>query len=125
MATIQASVVVKDDGATKVVTWAGFTAADDVGVPVEMSPWGDRCVQMTGTLGSGPQMMFEGSNSGGASDYLQLKDVHGTALSAVSTKVPLQIAEVPLYFRPRFVASSGGASIDVILILRRPNQSRQ
>lgn len=125
MATIQATVVTKDDGSTKIVTWEGFTAADDVGVPVELSPWGDRCVQMIGTLGSGPQMAFEGSNGGGASDYLQLKDVHGTALSAVSTKVPLQLAEVPLYFRPRFVASAGGADIDVVLVLRRSNQSRQ
>lgn len=123
MATVQASVVTKDNGATKIITWASFTAAADVGVPVELTPWGDRCVQMVGTLGSGPQMMLEGSNDG--TDYLQLKDVHGTALSAVSTKVPLQLAEVPLYFRPRLVASAGGASIDVILVLRRGNQSRQ
>lgn len=123
MATIQATVVTKDDGATKIITWTGFTAAGDLGVPVELSPWGDRCVQMVGTLGSTPQMQFEGSNDG--VDYLQLKDVHGTALSAVSTKVPLQLAEVPLFFRPNFVASAGGASINVVLVLRRGNQSRQ
>lgn len=123
MATIQASVVTKHDGATKIVTWGPFTAADDVGVPVELTPWGDRCVQMVGTLGSGPQMAFEGSNDG--TDYLQVKDVHGTALSAVSTKVPLQLAEVPLYFRPRLAASSGGANLSVVLVMRRGNQSRQ
>lgn len=123
MATIQATVATKNNGNTKIVTWTPVADAADVGVPIEPGEWDRVCVQLLGTLGTTPVVMIEGSNDG--VDYLQLKDVHGTALSAAATKVPLQLAEVPLYIRPRLVSTGGGTSINVVMVMRRGNQSRQ
>lgn len=111
----------KNDGDIVVVTWEGFTTAADVGSPVQLLEHTDVSVQLVGTVGSSPNVFIEGSND--LSSWCTLKDVHGTALSSLSTITALhQVAEKPLYIRPRLSATSGGTDLDVVMVMRRPAQ---
>lgn len=124
MATREATVKELYNGAAREITWEGFAAADDVGRGVDVGAYNELCVQMFGTLATTPNMIIEGSNDG--SSWATLKDVHGTALSAIATTAVHQIAEKPRFIRPRFSATAGGTpDIDVRIIARRPNPSRQ
>lgn len=109
---------VKNGERTEAVTWSGFTTAADVGSPVPVGDCLDITLQMVGTLGTTPNMIIEGSNDG--STWATLKDIHGTALSAIATAAVHLIAEKPLYIRPRFSATAGGTpDINVIMVIRR------
>lgn len=124
MATRDATNVNRDNGFTRVVTWTGLTTAADVGIEVPVGACSEISVQLSGTLGSSPNVFIEGSNDG--VNWATLKDVHGTALSAVATLTALhQLAEKPLLVRPRLSATSGGSNINVVMVMRRPSSPRE
>jgi hypothetical protein len=134
MANVAAKIETLDNGTTKVVTWpdddsagdpkTGFVAADDVGLPVQLSPWGDVSAQLVGTVGSTVTIAMQGSNDG--STWANLFDVHGIVISLDQAKDEMaQIAEVPLYIRPYCLTEVGTTDCSIIMVMRRSNQSRQ
>lgn len=120
MATIEPTVVDKDNGTTKIVTWT-LPAQGDDGAPVEFTTHGDRCVQVTGD--GSARADIQGSNDGVVWDPLSSVNsvnlIGTTALQEVH-----QISQVPLYIRPVNTVLSAGVCI-VTIVMRRNNQSRQ
>lgn len=117
------------------VTWAGFAASGDVGLPVgsvigdgasALVPSGgsgffagfaDKSVQLEGTFGTGGQMTIEGSNNGGT-NYETLTTPSGTALSALAAAGINAVTEAVIWVRPRCSAGSG-ANLTVTMFFRK------
>lgn len=109
-----------NDGSVKLLTWASHANGDD-GEPVAFPDFADNCVQVTGTLGTGGTMLWEGSND--KSVWATLNNVQGSALSMTSLGVK-QIAERPLWIRPRVSAGDGSTALVPTMLMRRSNTLR-
>lgn len=78
----------------------------------------DKCVQITGSFGSG-NVSIEGSNDG--TNFEVLNDVQGNALTLSAAGLK-QIAENPRYIRP---GTPTGTSVDVdVTLIYAGNYSR-
>jgi hypothetical protein len=101
---------------TVVVTWTSVTEADTFGpIGPRWADYVDRCVEIVGTIGAAT-VVLNGSNDG--TNYANLTDPQGTAISKTVLPALEQIVENTLYVQP---AHSGGTgeSINVILVMRR------
>lgn len=105
MANRVASKVLGADGVMR-VQWAGITESD-TGLPVILSDYPDRTVQVVGDFTSSGAITIEGSNDGGTT-YATLHDFAGTALVLTDGSIKL-IAENPDYIRPRATAGTAVA----------------
>lgn len=103
------------DNACQLVTYASM-ANGDTGAPAEFGDWGDRCVQVSGTFGSGGTATIQGSNDG--TNWATLNNAQGTAL-AITTAAIKQIVETPRYVRPNITAGDGTTSLTVSFLVRR------
>jgi len=120
MATIQPTIVDKDNGTTKIVTWV-CSDPSDIGAPVEFTTHGDRCVQASGDASG--QFDLEGSNDG--VNWSPVADVLGTSIGGAALDSPLsQIMQVPVYIRPNITFLTAGICT-ITVIMRRNNPSRQ
>lgn len=109
------------DGSVAMFTWTPLTTHDADGSAVELIPWADRCVQVTGTFGAGGTVVIEGSNDN--SNWATLYHAQGSAASFTAAGVR-QIVETPRYVRPRVTAGDGTTSLTVSMTLRRANPMR-
>jgi hypothetical protein len=82
----------------------------DTGTDVQMIPWADRTVTITGTFG-GATIVIEGSENG--TDYVTLSDNLGNALSLTAAASKL-IAQNPKFVRPR---TSGGTGTVLLVVI--------
>ena len=108
------------DGSVAMFTWPTMANGDD-GSAVELIPWADRCVQVTGTFGAGGTVVIEGSNDN--SNWATLDHAQGAAASGTAAG-SRQIVETPRYVRPRVTAGDGTTSLTVSMTLRRANPMR-
>lgn len=106
---------VTPSGNVRLVTWTGLANGDD-GAPVEWVDFADRCVQVTGTFGSGGSVTIQGSNDG--TNWATMADPQGNALTVTSAKLE-QVLELPRYVRPIVTAGDGTTSLAVTLCMRR------
>lgn len=121
MATITPTFLpVLDDGSYILVQWANM-ANGDVGAPFGFAQWADRSVQVTGTLGTGGNARWEGSND--STTYAVLTDPQGTALDFAALKIET-VTEITTIARPRVTAGDGTTSLTVTLLARRANPMR-
>jgi len=111
------------DGSVKLLTWAALTQATlDDGVPMSFPEFGDVCIQMTGTLGAGGTVVWEGTNDTTTS-WATLNNAQGSALSLTALGIK-QCVERPLWMRPRCTAGDGTTSLVVTALIRRINTMR-
>lgn len=99
----------------RTITWAGLANAD-TGNPVDMRDHQDRCVQITGTFGSGGSVSIEGSNDAGVT-WVILTDPLGNVLTFTGAGMK-QITELPGLIRPHVTAGDGTTSLNIYLSMR-------
>jgi hypothetical protein len=99
-------------------TWTGL-ANGDTGAPLPdaMLGFADRCVQVSGTFGTGGNCRIEGSNDGGTT-YATLHDPGANALN-IATAGLSQVLEMARTMRPNITAGDGTTSLTVRALLRR------
>jgi hypothetical protein len=99
------------------VVWSGLDG-DDTGTPVKMAEYNDKCVQIYAvtTFGSGT-VTLEGSNELVPTTWHTLNDILGASISKTAAAMA-QVAENPLWIRPK-TASGTGADIVVALLCKR------
>lgn len=108
------------------VTWTGLLqSSSDVGEKFECPGAADRSVQLTGTLGVGGVVTMQGSNLAAPSDvasstdWSDLTDAQGNALTLTAIGMLKQVAEVTRWLRPRVTAGDGDTSLTVTAVARR------
>lgn len=109
-----------NDGSVKLLTWASMANGDD-GEPMASPEYADLAVQVTGTLGAGGTLLWEGSND--KTVWATLNNVQGTALSMTALGIK-QVAERPLWIRPRVSAGDGTTALVATCLARRSNPLR-
>jgi len=103
----------------RLVTWTGLTfTTTDSGDPVQWVDFADRCVQVTGTFGTGGSVSLEGSNTGNTNEFIVLSDPQGNALTITAARIE-QVLELPRYVRPRVTAGDGTTNLTVTICMRR------
>ena len=122
MASITPTKETQDNGSTIIITWATITTTDTEGDPVRFNPWGDRTIQAVGNFSGGATIALHGSNDG--TNFSAIRDVSDAVIGLASNEIQT-VQEVPLYVKPVIVSGDGSADIDVILVMRRSNESRQ
>jgi hypothetical protein len=123
MATIQPTFRKVDDYSV-MFTYANMTfSGSDVGAPIKgnWGVYGDRTVQVEGTLGAGGTVAMQGSNDGGV-NWRTINDAFGVALNVTALSVE-QFTERPEQFRPAITAGDGTTSVTVSLLLHRQPSS--
>jgi hypothetical protein len=113
-------VALTNDGSVKLLTWASMANGDD-GTPMASPEYADLCVQVSGTFGAGGTILWEGSNDN--STWATLNNVQGTALSLTAAAIK-QIAERPLWIRPRVSGGDGTTALIASCLARRSNPLR-
>ena len=97
------------------ISWLGFAASGDVGDAIEFQSFNDRSVQIVGDLAGSIEITFEGSNDSGVT-WKPITDPQGNTI--VKTALALEaITELTEWVRPRANAGTGGANIDVHLMM--------
>lgn len=123
MATIQPTFRKVDDYSV-MFTYSNMTfSGSDVGGPIQgnWGVYGDRTVQVEGTLGAGGTVAMQGSNDGGV-NWRTINDAFGVALNVTALSVK-QFTERPEQLRPAITAGDGTTSVTVSLILHRQPSS--
>ena len=91
----------------------------DDGLPLEVSSFADKTVQVKGTFGSGGTIVIEGSNDAASGAiYATLNDPQGNALSITAAKIET-ILENPRILRPRVTAGDGDTSLTITVLVRK------
>jgi hypothetical protein len=89
-------------GAQSVATAKWVLNDGDVGLPISLTDWADRSVQVDGTFGGGT-VTVEGSNDG--TNWFTLRDPQGTSLSFTSAGLK-QIMETTLFMRANLTSGT-------------------
>ncbi len=96
------------------IIWEGIVTGDTITAYALPEPWGlAASLQISGTFG-GATVKLQQSNDN--STYLDIKDVHGTVVSATANAI-FEMSLSAAYMRPS-IASGSANDIDVILVLR-------
>ena len=99
---------------TKIFTYAGLDNGDD-GAPLSAVNFSTKTVSVTGTFGTGGNVIIEGSNDG--TNYFPMhSSPAGTTLNSIGTASVYLVAENPLYLRPRVSAGDGTTDLTVIFV---------
>src|SRR5438270_13166634 len=100
--------------------WQWTLANGDTGTPVSVSdafgPWLASVV--SGTLGVGGSVTWQGSADGGTT-WFALSDDTGAALTMTALNVNKPVKERPLMVRPNCTAGDGTTSLLCSLVTRR------
>ncbi len=103
-------------------SWAGLTQASlDTGAPVSVADAVDiMVVILSGTLGAGGAITWEGSIDGVT--WFPLSSKIGTPAAIVQTALltPTMVQERPIFARPRVSAGDGTTSLVAAIIVKRP-----
>lgn len=108
------------DGSVVQYTWT-LTSSNRDGLPVEMVEWADRTLTATGTWG-GATLTLQGSNDN--TTFLTQSNAAGGSAATLTADGMITPIEAPRYFRPNLTVAGVGASLTVILTLRRANPLR-
>lgn len=122
MATVQPTVtIVSDDVIT--FSWT-LTSANSDGAPIgpAHANYADRCVQVTGTIGTASALTVQGSNDG--TNYGACNDAFGADLNAIAVNAINAIAELPLYMRPILGTPGSGATLVFTIVARKQRSGR-
>jgi hypothetical protein len=106
---------VSELGTVKLVTWSGLLNGDD-GAAAQWCDYADRCIQVTGTFGTGGSLTIQGSNDG--ANWGALADPQGNALTFTASKLE-QALELPRYVRPIVTAGDGTTNLVCTIMMRR------
>jgi hypothetical protein len=105
------------------ITWTGLLQSSlDTGVPFECPGASERSVQVSGTLGAGGSVRFEGSNLAAPAvdaDWAPLSDPQGVALDMAAISTVKKVQEMTRWVRPRITAGDGTTSLTVTLLAKR------
>jgi len=113
MATVSPVVKRTTEGVPYVI-WEGIVTGDTLDAFALPEPWGlASSVQVSGTFG-GATVKLQQSND--SSTFLDIKDVHGTTVSATAAAI-FELSLSAAYLRPA-IASGSANDVDVILVLR-------
>lgn len=101
-------------GAQSVASCSWALGNADIGLPIEMTDYADRSVQVEGTFGAAT-VVIQGSNDG--TNFQTLRDPQGVALSFTTAGLK-QILETTRLIR---VSSSGGTgtAVTVTMVMRK------
>lgn len=106
-------------GTTTTWVWAGMANAD-TGSPVPCTdasgPW--LATLLSGTLGAGGNVRWEGSVDGGTT-WFTLNDDAGAPLNMTALNTNKLVKERPTMVRPNVTAGDGTTSLTAVLVLRR------
>lgn len=109
-------------GGAKLVTWAAL-ANGDTGAPVHLPEYGDRSVQLSGTLGVGGACTVQGSNE---SPTTTTPSIYGTVTDPGLTAIVLNavgaietILDPTVWVRPNITAGDGTTALTVRMYCRR------
>ena len=111
------------DGSIRTATWT-LTTADPTGDAVQMPEWADRTWTVSGTFG-GATCSIEGANTNTDALFTTLSNAAGAAaltFAALGTKTAI---ELPMNSRPKLTTVGAGATLTVVLVMRRANSMRQ
>ncbi len=120
MATDNPTAFYTSDHDTQVFTYAGLDNGDD-GAPIKCNTMRAASVQVTGTLGAGGSLSFEGSNVEAPSadtDWFVLADNAGNALTYTALGGDDVAADV-LWVRPHVTAGDGTTDLDAMITLHK------
>lgn len=122
MATDSPTVTNNGDFTVITYTYSGLDNGDD-GAPIKAVTFPTKSVQVSGTFGTGGNVVIEGSNDG--TTYASLSDTAGNALATITAAAIEDIAENTVYLRPRVSNGDGSTDLDVIITCLRPTDKRQ
>lgn len=116
--------VLQDQGGVIQVIYTGLLNGDD-GFPIDSQNWGahsDRSIEVTGTLGAGGTLVWEGANDN-VPTWQTLDNPAGSPLSftALGTKEVLEVSRLQ---RPHVTGGDGTTNLNVAVIMRRPAPQR-
>jgi len=107
-----------DNVGQKVIKWV-LTDANDVGQAYPFSAsYPDKNVQVIGTLGTTPNLKFQGCNEATPVNFNEVHDSNETVLDTVVALGFYQILENPVHFRPIKTAGTG-MNLTILLCLSR------
>lgn len=109
------------DAGTKLVEWTGLLNGD-TGSPVYLPEFGDRSVQLSGTLGVGGAATMQGSNdlpTATPSTYGSLTDPGLTAIVLSAVGALETILDPTVWVRPNITAGDGSTNLTVKMYCRR------
>lgn len=102
------------------ITWSWTLTNGDTGSPVPVSdalgPWLASVV--SGTLGTGGSVTWQGSVDGGTTWFTLNDDTH-TALTMAALNTNKPVLERPTLIRPNCTAGDGTTSLLCVLVTRR------
>lgn len=108
------------------VQWTGLLNGDDGEYFTGALEYGDRCVQIGGTFGTGGALSIQGTNfippfnnASNPTNPLTLTDPQGNNLSGINAARIETIMEVPAAIRPLVTGGDGSTSLTVIFTGRR------
>jgi len=113
-------IALTNDQSVKMFTYAAMANGDD-GEPLSSPEFGDICVQITGTLGAGGTLVWQGSND--KSVWHTLNNAQGGTMSLTALAIK-QVVERPLWMRPAVTAGDGTTSLVATVLARRVNTMR-
>jgi len=113
-------IALTNDQSVKMFTYAAMANGDD-GEPLSSPEFGDICVQITGTLGTGGTLVWQGSND--KSVWHTLNNAQGGTMSLTALAIK-QVVERPLWMRPAVTAGDGTTSLVATVLARRVNTMR-
>jgi hypothetical protein len=92
-------------------------ANGDVALPIDITDFADRSVQINGTFGAGGNVIVEGSNDGVT--FNTLHDPLGVALGTITAATLVHILEMCAQMRVRVSAGDGTTSLTATMFSRR------
>jgi hypothetical protein len=98
-----------------ITTWSGLLNGDD-GESYQVLNFNDLCIQFTGTAGVGLAISLEGSNDN--TNWFILNDLQGSPITKSAAGLE-QVAEGPLWVRPRITGGDGTTNMAAVLVARR------
>lgn len=92
------------------IQWTGLVNGD-TGAPFKLGQYTDRTVQLTGTLGTGGEMTFQGSLDGGVT-WFTLNDFGNTDI-VLSALGGVGVGPASPWVRPKITNGDGSTSLNV------------
>jgi len=117
MAIVKPTINTLSDRNVVLVTWTNL-ANGDTGDPVSYPRHADKSAQVAGTFGAGGAVQIQGSND--SSNYVQLNDNGGTAISITAAGIK-GVSENTRLVRPAVTAGDGSTLLTITMLLRATN----
>jgi hypothetical protein len=94
--------------------WTGLQNTD-LGEPFACPHYGDKCVQVRGTWGSGGTLQVQGCNEATPTNWAVLSDVLGNALTFTADGIK-QVMQNTMWIRVAVTGGDGSTNLEVTLL---------